>query len=108
MIHSASKGFHDGTIYDNPVEGSAEALKKISSKYNVIIYTCKARSDRGLINGKTGVELVWEWLQKHDMSKYVTKVTSEKPRAVAYIDDKGYNFKNWNLCLKELTDADLV
>ena len=108
VIHSASKGFHDGTIYDNPVEGSAEALKKISSKYNVIIYTCKARSDRGLINGKTGVELVWEWLQKHDMSKYVTKVTSEKPRAVAYIDDKGYNFKNWNLCLKELTDADLV
>ena len=47
------------------------------------------------MNGKTGTELVWEWLRKHDMDKFVTKVTAEKPRAVQYIDDKGYGFTTW-------------
>ena len=95
VIHKCSKGYHDGTIYDEPVEGSYEALEKISEKYTVIVFTCKAKPDRGLINGKTGTELVWDWLEKHDMAKFVSKVTSEKPRAVAYIDDKGHRFKNW-------------
>ena len=41
-----------------------------------------------LINGKTGTEMIWEWLKKHDFDQYISKVTSEKPRAMAYIDDK--------------------
>ena len=36
------------------------------------------------------------------MDKFVTKVTAEKPRAVAYIDDKGITFKDWKQTLKEL------
>jgi hypothetical protein len=96
VIHKNSKGFFDGTIYDDPVEGSGSALKKLSERFNVIIYTCKAKSDRGLVNGKTGIELVWEWLKKHDMDVYVSKVTSEKPRAVAYIDDKAVRFVSWS------------
>ena len=32
----------------------------------------------------------------------VTKVTAEKPRAVAYIDDKGITFNNWEQVLGEL------
>tara|TARA_R110000851_G_scaffold133481_1_gene268382 strand:- start:13297 stop:14265 length:969 start_codon:yes stop_codon:yes gene_type:complete len=102
VIHKCSKGYHDGTIYDIPVEGSYDALKKLSEKYTVIMYTCKAKPDRGLVNGKTGIQLVWEWLEKHEMSKFVSKVTSEKPRAVAYIDDKAIRFKNWSSCLTRL------
>ena len=102
VIHKCSKGYYDGTIYDEPVEGTKAALKKLSEKYSVIVFTCKAKPDRGLVNGKTGVELVWEWLEKHDLSQYVAKVTSEKPRAVAYIDDKSIEFKDWNQSLKKL------
>ena len=29
VIHKCSKGYHDGTIYDDPVEGVKEALKKL-------------------------------------------------------------------------------
>jgi hypothetical protein len=36
--------------------------------------------------------LVWEWLKKHDLNRYVSKVTAEKPRAVCYIDDKCAKF----------------
>jgi len=102
VIHKNSKGYHDGTIYDEPVEGVREALEKLSEKYTVIIYTAKARRDRGLVNGMSGVQLVWDWLKEHDLSKYVSKVTAEKPRAVAYIDDKGIRFDNWNNVLSQI------
>ena len=102
VIHKCTKGYFDGTIYDKPVEGVQDALKKLSEKFTVIVYTCKAKPDRGLVNGKTGTELVWEWLEENDLSKYVSKVTAEKPRAVAYIDDKAITFNDWESTLSDL------
>lgn len=108
VIHKCSKGYFDGTIYDEPVEGSYEALKQLSENYTVIVYTCKAKPDRGLVNGKTGTQLVWEWLEKYDMSKFVSKVTAEKPRAVAYIDDKAIRFKNWEETIPALKNSGII
>ena len=108
VIHKNSKGFFDGTIYDDPIEGTEEALKKLSDKYTLICYTAKAKPDRMLINGKTGTELVWEWLKKHKFDKYISKVTSEKPRAVAYIDDKAIRFSNWDHCFASLEAAKII
>ena len=102
VIHKCSKGYYDGSIYDEPVEGSYEALERLSKDYTIIINTCKAKPDRGLVNGKTGVALVWEWLEKYDMAKFVAKVTAEKPRAVAYIDDKSVRFTNWDEAIRDL------
>ena len=103
VIHACSKGYHDGTIYDEPIAGAYEALERISKKYTIIMYTAKAKPDRGLVNGKTGTELVWKWLEKNDMSKFVSKVTAEKPRAVCYIDDKGIEFSDWESCFQRLS-----
>jgi hypothetical protein len=61
-----------------------------------------------LINGKTGTELVWDWLKKHKFDKYISKVTSEKPRAAVYIDDKAIRFDSWDQCLKELKDLKII
>ena len=108
VIHKNSKGFYDGTIYDDPIEGTEEALKKLSEKYTLICYTAKAKPDRGLVNGRSGTEMVWEWLEKHNFSQYISKVTSEKPRAVAYIDDKAIRFNNWDSCLKDLEKGDII
>jgi phosphoheptose isomerase len=102
VIHKNSKGYHDGTVYDEPVEGAREALQKLSEKYTVIVYTAKARKDRGLVNGMSGTQMIWEWLKKHDLNQYVSKVTAEKPRAVAYIDDKGIKFDNWDNVLSQI------
>ena len=108
VIHNNDKGFYDGTIYGDPVDGTEEALKKLSDKYTLICYTAKAKPDRMLINGKTGTELVWEWLKKHNFDKYISKVTSEKPRAVAYIDDKAIRFSNWDHCFASLEAAKII
>ena len=69
---------------------------------NIQLSYTRAKPDRGLVNGKTGTELVWQWLKNHNMAQFVSKVTSEKPRAVAYIDDKSIRFKEWSSCLKEV------
>jgi hypothetical protein len=108
VIHNNSKGFFDGTVYDDPIPGSLHAIKELSKIYTIIIYTAKVKPDRPLINGKTGKELVWDWLDKYDISSYVTEVTCEKPRAVAYIDDKAIRFENWDLTLTLLGKSNYI
>jgi len=104
VVHTFDKGFHDGTCYGEPIEGSLEAIKALSEKYNVIIFTAKAKPSRPLVNGKTGAELVYDWLVKHGVMKYVKQITAEKPRSFVYIDDKGYRFENWVDTIKFLED----
>ena len=105
VIHRCSKGFYDGTIYDPPIEGSKEALEKLSKKYDVIVFSAKARDDRPIVDGKTGRELIEEWLEKYDMMQYVKEVSAEKPRAVCYIDDKAIRFDTWE---QSLSDVDRI
>lgn len=102
VIHNFDKGFHDGTCYGDPLPGALDAIKTLATKYNVIIFTAKAKPSRPLVNGKTGTELVQEWLEKYDVMQYVTEITAEKPRSQIYIDDKGYHFQNWKDTLKYL------
>lgn len=104
VIHSFEFGFHDGTIYGTPIPGSIESLEKISKKYRIVLYTAKAKKDRPLINDKTGTELVWEWLKKYDIDKYIDEITAEKPRAICYIDDKAISFVNWDQTMKDLSN----
>jgi hypothetical protein len=102
VIHKGSKGFHDGTIYDDPVDGTEEALKILSTKFKLVISTCKADPKRPLVNGKTGTELVWQWLDKHNFAQYIEDVTDKKVRALYYIDDKGITFESWKKILEIL------
>lgn len=108
VIHKNSKGFYDGTVYDPPVEGVRDSLEEISKKYTIIVYSAKARKDRMLINGMTGVELIWKWLRDNDLDGFVKEVTAEKPRAVCYIDDKAIRFTSWDLAIKDLSKLGLI
>lgn len=108
VIHRCSKGFHDGTIYDDILPDAAFAVQMLASKYTLICYTAKARSDRPLVGGKTGKELVEEWLEKHQLLKYFKEVTAEKPRALCYIDDKGIRFTSWTDAIQQLKDLKIL
>ena len=95
VIHDDNLGFHDGTLYGDLIPGSKESLELLSKNYKLIIFSAKAKSSRPLVNGKSGKELIWEWLSKHELSHLISEVTAEKPRAFAYIDDKAIRFSNW-------------
>ena len=100
VIHNSDKGFFDGTCYGDPIPGSLEAVAKIAQSFEIVVFTAKAKPNRPLVNGKTGTELVVEWLEKYGIMKYVKEVTSEKPRALLYVDDNGYRFENWQSTLE--------
>ena len=104
VIHNFDKGWHDGTCYGEPLPGSINAIKRLSKKYNIIIFTAKAKKNRPLVNGKTGVELVKEWLEKYGLIDFVSEITSEKPRAKIYIDDNGYRFESWEKTLNDIEE----
>lgn len=104
VIHDDYLGYHDGTIYGEMLPGAGECLKDIASKYKIVIFTAKARHDRPLVSGKDGIELVWEWLEKNGISRYVEEVTATKPRASLYIDDKALRFNSWTEMRQELSE----
>lgn len=105
VVHGNSKGFHDGTVYDPPIEGSIEAIKWFDSQgYSIVLFTAKVKPDRPLVEGKTGEELIWEWLAKYQISSYIKEITCEKPRAICYIDDKGIRFESWKQTLKQFNE----
>jgi hypothetical protein len=95
VIHNNDRGWYDGTCYGDPIPGALDAIRELSRSFNIIITTAKARSDRPLVNGKTGIELVKDWCRKYDIINHIKEITAEKPRACVYIDDKGYRFENW-------------
>tara|TARA_B100000963_G_scaffold353791_1_gene369120 strand:- start:540 stop:923 length:384 start_codon:yes stop_codon:yes gene_type:complete len=102
VIHTFDKGFHDGTCYGKPIKGSLTAIKKLSKKFKIIIFSSKVKKDRPLVNGKTGMQLVKNWLKKYKILNYITEITCEKPRAKYYIDDKAIEFKSWATTLKKI------
>jgi hypothetical protein len=106
VIHKSSKGFYDGTLYDGPIDGVGDALKQLSKDYILIIYTCKANPDRPLVNGKTGTELIWKWLDKYDLSQYINDIVYGKPNAKYYIDNKGIRFTDWNQTIEEVYEQE--
>ena len=99
VIHKNSKGFHDGTIYDEPIEGVKKGLEYLSKSHKLVIYTCKANPDRPLINGKTGPKLIYDWLVKYELDSYIYNIVYEKPNAKYYIDDKAVRFINWDIVM---------
>ena len=39
VVHTFDKGYHDGTCYGSPIDGSLEAIKELSKKYNIVIFS---------------------------------------------------------------------
>jgi 4-hydroxy 2-oxovalerate aldolase len=104
VIHKNSKGFHDGTIYDEPIDGALNSIKYLNETlgYDLVIYTCKANPERPLIDGKNGIELIWDWLEKYGVKDNIKDVTYIKPNAIVYIDDRAVNFVTWEETLQFL------
>lgn len=106
VIHNNDKGWFDGSCYGEPMPGALEAIKLLSKKYKIIIFTAKAKPSRPLVNNKTGKQLVEEWLRKYNILNLISEVTAEKPRAKIYIDDKAYRFCCWKKTLEYLEKID--
>lgn len=104
VIHAYSKGWQDGTIYDPPLAGAIEALKKLQEKYSVFIFTARSPQDVAIWLRLRGVDAVIDPDHTRTFWHHKTRVlvTNFKLPAIAYIDDRAIKFTDWVSTLKEL------
>lgn len=74
------EGWKGGELY-GPRPGAAEFLRNLSTEYEVIIYT--TRDDMA----------VKAWLTRYGMIDSIANVSSTKPPAICYIDDRAILFE---------------
>ena len=86
VIHLPSEG---GKMGDE-VGGAKSAIRKLRNEdgHKIIIYSCKPP------------EVIEPWMRNHDIP--FDRITTMKPNADIYIDDKGFRFQSWNLTLAAL------
>lgn len=107
VIHAYSKGWHDGTIYDEPVPGAFDALRSLMERYAVFVHTTRDAAQVGRwIKRRSSIECEWftdlrnlPQFWNHQDSLLITPV---KLPAIAYIDDRGIRFENWGQALADL------
>ena len=105
-IHKYSKGYHDGTIYDEPIPGAKEALDILHNRgYEIVIFTARGSSENE--DRTSQVKNVEKWLKKYGI--YYDRITSEKLPAFAYIDDLAIRFKgNWRDTLRDIVGTEIT
>jgi hypothetical protein len=92
VIHKYSSGWGDGSIYDDPIDGSKEAIEQFRNDgYKVIIFTARLSE---IAHGKSGVseqkKMIEDWLKKYKIE--VDGMMAEKLPASIYIDDNAFWF----------------
>lgn len=109
VIHAYSRGWQDGSIYDEPIPGALGAMRRLmSSGISVFVHTTRDAS------------AVAEWLIGRGMPCRVgydgefwnetgsVLVTNRKLPAVAYIDDRAIRFESWPQALDVLSRVERI
>ncbi|MEV0617603.1 hypothetical protein AB0I81_30080 [Nonomuraea sp. NPDC050404] len=105
VIHRYSKGWFDGTIYDEPMPGAIEGLRQLMQHGAVFIHTARNVLDVAPWLVQHGFQVQVEYPgdpMKFWMERGALLVTRRKYPAVAYLDDRAVKFTSWPLALAEL------
>lgn len=89
VIHSYSSPWvNPETIPDPPVTGAIEWLNGIVDDFTVVIFTTRGKT----IEGRGAVR---KWLEENGARGAIiaSDITSDKPPALIYIDDRAYRFE---------------
>lgn len=85
--------YGDGTIWQEPNEGAAEAMKLLKKEgYRLVVFTVRLSPNmKGIVEIKK--DRICNWLNKYGIP--YDEVTNNKPSAVAYVDDRAIRFTDW-------------
>jgi hypothetical protein len=120
VIHKYSKGWMDGSIYDEPIENTFEVIKQMMDNgYSVFVFTARnpaqikawleplisetredpddnwAEYKANIFGFTTEIIPRWKWWVKFWNKPRILGITNIKLPATVYIDDRGYTFKDW-------------
>lgn len=95
-IHKYSKGYDDGSIYDDPFDGAREVINWLKNNgYEIVIFTTRASKENAQSSGQdldSEIYKVSSWLRKNNI--YFDRITAEKIAADFYIDDKAISIED--------------
>lgn len=84
---------YDGENLGTPRPGAKEFLEELNKNYRVVVLSARRYSH------------IIKWLNDYGLWEYVADVTSFKPPALAYIDDRGISFNgDYQEILEQLKD----
>jgi len=102
VIHAYSKGWQDGSIYDDPVKGAFGALEHMLGHPELTVVIFTARTDLKAVQewmARQAPEIPTEIMPPTERfwnKRAIVGITNVKPVADFYIDDRGIEFDgNW-------------
>lgn len=98
VIHQYSQGWVSSAIYDPPMPGAHDALRRLMRTHAVFILTARKADDVIVWCKEKFPDLVFEVIP--DELEYWEKagvigVTNKKRAAIAYVDDRAVRFVSW-------------
>ena len=109
VIHSYEKGWHDGTIYGEPLPGAFDGIHALMTVHSVVITTCRHPEqvsdwlfDRRLMINQTWEppgEVICDFWNERDR----ILITNRKLPSVVYLDDRAVRFYNWKQAIAEMS-----
>ena len=103
VIHSYSRGWQGGEIYDLPVEGTREALTELRAKgWKIYIFSTRTNKIYHKNDHPPQEERMKIYLEEHGIP-YDKIWSFGKPMADIYLDDRALNFRGkWDDSLQEI------
>lgn len=120
VIHTYERGWADGSIYGDFVDGAVVGLSMLMHRYAVFVHTTRNVGQVAhWIEQRSGYafECVtrmhpflpswWQWGRRHRFwnTTGLLLVTNRKLPAVAYVDDRAVRFRSWEQVRAELAPA---
>jgi hypothetical protein len=112
VIHKYSRGWADGTIYDDFVDGAMVSLMRLMDRDAVFIHTSRnpnqvarwiEKSSNYSIECTTRLPRAWYGRRKKFWNtKGLLLVTDRKFPATVYIDDRALRFTSWTNILNQI------
>lgn len=106
VIHKYSKGYHDGTCYDEPMPGAIEAIKLLMTKYTVFVLSTRKPEDIQHwfgVHTDLGTEIIKDDREFYE-NEHLVGISQRKLPAIYYIDDRALWFKDWETTLRKVLD----
>ena len=96
VIIREGSGFTRERLENRPVSGSILAIEKLKAEgWKIVIHSCRARDPEGKAQ-------IINWLTRFGLYDKNLEITSQKPWAKYYIDDRAIEFVNWDSVMKRL------
>lgn len=95
-IHKYSKGYQDGSLYDDPFDGAKQTIDWLKGLgFEIIIFTTRASKENAEEMGGDHlkhIKNIENYLKDNQI--YFDRITSDKLHADFYIDDKAITIEN--------------